>query len=407
MEHVFAAEAMRPGHPKWETAIRRREALYARQGDLRSDFARDYNRILHSTAYRRLKHKTQVFFATQNDHICTRIEHVTHVGAVARTISEALGLNTELTDAIAMGHDLGHAPFGHAGEKVLETLHRSELGRNFWHEGNSLRFVDHIETLESPGGAHYGLNLTYAVRDGIVCHCGERDESVLRPRNEALPLAELTQAAQDAPFTWEGCVVRLADKIAYLGRDIEDALRLGILNLDALMQLQHLTKSLGKTSLARVNNSLLIQMFVNDLCRNSTPKAGLVLSENNLDILISLRKFSIERIYRHERLDNFIRYAELMLTTIYRQLRTLFQQGKTLANIEAVRPQYPLLCETFHEWLIKYGFPSLRRTINLKYQADRLYNPEDERDYCRAILDYISGMTDSFAMRVFNEIVTF
>lgn len=407
MEPTFSSEAMRPGHPKWDSAVARRDQLYVRQGDLRSDFARDYNRILHSTAYRRLKHKTQVFFATQNDHICTRIEHVTHVGAVARTISEALGLNTELTDAIAVGHDLGHAPFGHAGEKVLERLYREELGQSFWHEGNSLRFVDHIETLESPGGAHYGLNLTYAVRDGIICHCGERDEPALFPREAASDLARMTRAAQDAPYTWEGCVVRLADKIAYLGRDIEDALRLGILEFDALMQLQHLTKTLGKTSLARVNNSLLMQMFINDLCKNSSPGKGLVLSENNLDILISLRRFSIERIYRHERLENFIRYAELMITTIFDQLRGQYQAGKTLANVEALRSQYPLLSQTFHEWLIKYGFPSLRRTINLKYQADRLYNPDEEGDYCRAILDYISGMTDSFAMRIFNEIVTF
>ncbi|WBW98984.1 HD domain-containing protein [Oceanirhabdus sp. W0125-5] len=119
---------------KWEKLIEKPIELYKRKNDLRSEFMRDYNRILHSNAYRRLKNKTQVFFATKHDHICTRIEHVNHVSAVCYTVAKYLGLNTELTTAIAVGHDLGHAPFGHQGEKVLSQIAEKELGKSFWHE---------------------------------------------------------------------------------------------------------------------------------------------------------------------------------------------------------------------------------------------------------------------------------
>jgi dGTPase len=116
---LFSKVSAHEGNPKWEQGISRMQPLYKKPNEIRSEFARDYNRILHCTAYRRLKHKTQVFFATSHDHVCTRIEHVTHVSSVSYTIANYLGLNTELTNAIAIGHDLGHAPFGHAGEKFL------------------------------------------------------------------------------------------------------------------------------------------------------------------------------------------------------------------------------------------------------------------------------------------------
>lgn len=406
MERLFEGVAMRPGHDKWEQAVSRQEKLYARQGDLRTDFSRDYNRILHSTAYRRLKHKTQVFFATQNDHICTRIEHVNHVHAVSQTIAEHLGLNPELTGAIAMGHDLGHAPFGHSGEKFIAAIARRDLGETFWHERNSLHFIDDIETLEGPSGVHFNLNLTYAVRDGIVCHCGEVDENAIVPRDEPTPLESLTQANQFAPFTWEGCVVKLADKIAYLGRDIEDAIRLKILNLDELRKLWNISRRHGETSIRHINSSLLMQVFINDLCRHSSPEKGLVLSGTNLELMSSLKQFNYHNIYNHERLKYFGDYAELIIRTIYERLASLHGPN-ALERVKGMRETCPQLADTFYEWLVKYGYPSLRRLIPLKYHADRLYNPEDESDYRRAILDYISGMTDSFAIRVFNEIISF
>ena len=125
--------------------IKREKELYSRADDIRSPFARDYTRILHSMAYRRLKHKTQVFFNINNDHICTRMEHVNHVESVSSTIAKELGLNEELTKAISIGHDLGHAPFGHHGEKVLSKFSEKYLHKKFWHEQNGLRFVDNIE----------------------------------------------------------------------------------------------------------------------------------------------------------------------------------------------------------------------------------------------------------------------
>ena len=146
---------------KWKKAIYREEELYSRENDLRSEFERDYTRILHSLAYRRLKHKTQVFFNTQNDHICTRMEHVAHVESISYTISKELGLNSELTKAISIGHDLGHAPFGHQGEKIISELSKDFIQKPFWHEKNGLEFVDKVELLETPEGKIQPLDLTY------------------------------------------------------------------------------------------------------------------------------------------------------------------------------------------------------------------------------------------------------
>ena len=145
----FINEKADINNPKWNNLIHREKEIYKRETDLRSDFERDYNRILHSNAYKRMKHKTQVFFnAAGNDHICTRIEHVMHVESVSNTISKYLGLNEELTKTIAISHDLGHAPFGHQGEKVLNDISEKYLNKKFWHEQNGVYFVDNVELLE-------------------------------------------------------------------------------------------------------------------------------------------------------------------------------------------------------------------------------------------------------------------
>ena len=171
---MFANVSATENNPKWSDFVKRESALYSRRDDTRSEFARDYNRILHCTAYRRLKHKTQVFFAPENDHVCTRIEHVSHVTAISYTISKFFKLNTELTNAIAVGHDLGHAPFGHAGQNILNEIARDNIADKFWHEKNSLWFVDNIETLPNPDNKEINLLLTYAVRDGIACQFNRR-----------------------------------------------------------------------------------------------------------------------------------------------------------------------------------------------------------------------------------------
>ena len=201
-----------------EIATVRQRELYSRNNDVRTEFGRDYTRILHCLAYRRLKHKTQVFFNTQNDHICTRMEHVSHVESVSYIIAKSLGLNYELTKSIAMGHDLGHAPFGHEGENVIKRIVKDNLGESFWHEKNGLRVVDKLELLQDNKGVLTNLNLTYAVRDGIICHCGEVDENGILPRKENIDLNTIRTPGEVQPFTWEGCVVKISDKIAYLGR---------------------------------------------------------------------------------------------------------------------------------------------------------------------------------------------
>ena len=145
---IFKDYAANENNPKWNQMIKREQELYSKPGDIRSPFERDFNRILHTNAYNRLKHKTQVFYSPENDHISTRIEHVNYVESISYTIANYLGLNSELTRAIACGHDVGHGPFGHKGEKVLSSISQKELGKPFWHEQNGLNIVDNIELLD-------------------------------------------------------------------------------------------------------------------------------------------------------------------------------------------------------------------------------------------------------------------
>src|SRR5574344_765848 len=250
-------------NPNWENIIRREEPLYERKDDIRTPFERDYTRILHSTAYRRLKSKTQVFYCPQNDNICTRIEHVNYVESISYTIAKALGLNTDLTRAIATGHDLGHSPFGHKGGDILSQICKRDIGTSFWHERNGLYMVDNIELLEDDKGEKRNLDLTYAVRDGIISHCGEVDENSVKPRKNAIDIEkEYLKPNQYAPYTWEGCVVKIVDKISYLGRDIEDAKKLGLFDL-------HINELYDIQS-KKVNKTIIINDLASDLWDNST-----------------------------------------------------------------------------------------------------------------------------------------
>ena len=260
MEGLFKSVAMLPENPKWENAIKREKKLYSRNNEFRTDFERDYTRVIHCNAYRRLKHKTQVFFSPTSDHICTRIEHVVHVESISYTIAKYLGLNTELTKAIATAHDIGHSPFGHEGERILSEISKRDIDETFWHEKNGLEIVDKIELLEDNFKNKQNLNLTYAVRDGIISHCGEIDQNNLKPREENIDLNEYKYPNQFNPYTWEGCVVKIADKISYIGRDIEDAISLGILD----EHLNELHKMLGLDINEPINNTVLINNFIYD-----------------------------------------------------------------------------------------------------------------------------------------------
>lgn len=407
--HLFSKVAIVEGNPKWDECIQR-QSLYVRDHDIRSPFTRDYTRILHCTAYRRLKHKTQVFFATRNDHICTRIEHVNHVASVSYTISKFLGLNTELTSAIATGHDLGHAPFGHEGEKVLTKLAKENLNDSFWHEGNSLRFADKCETLQSPEGEEHNLNLTYAVRDGIISHCGEVDERAIYPRESNIDLSTITSASQCSPYTWEGCIVKIADKIAYLGRDIEDAWNLGILTTTQLKKLLTIVQKNCNVSLTKVNNTVIIHKFILDICNSSSPEHGIRFSQNHFTLMEELRAFSEENIYAHERLSIFKSYAKLIIESIYKTLEGAYKKENTLKELEGkYLGVFHLLTKHFIEWLQKYAYNHTHSEFkrNKKYKNLLLYDMTDEKDYIQSIIDFISGMTDSFAIKVFNELTTF
>lgn len=269
--NLFSRYASDDNNPDWENHIERETQLYHRKSDIRSEYKRDYTRILHSLAYRRLKHKTQVFFNIDNDHICTRMEHVQHVESVSCTIAKFLGLNVDLTRAIAMGHDLGHAPFGHEGEVELTRI-RKDFGMDrFWHERNSLRIIDNIELLEDDKSELKNLDLTYAVRDGIISHCGEVDENGIFPRKEKIDLDTFCEPGQFQAYTWEGCVVKVSDKIAYLGRDIEDAVRI---NFIGEKEIDELAKISQKYGVETINTTVIIHNFITSICENSSASTG-------------------------------------------------------------------------------------------------------------------------------------
>ncbi|MDR0905004.1 MAG: HD domain-containing protein [Oscillospiraceae bacterium] len=381
----------------------RQSALYSRADDVRDAFTRDYTRVLHSTAFRRLKHKTQVFYNIANDHICTRMEHVLHVESVASTISAKLGLNVELTRAIALAHDLGHAPFGHQGEKVINKLTEKHLGERFWHERNGLRTVDKLELLEDNERVYRNLDLTYAVRDGIISHCGEVDENNLRPREGRGDLAEFSDAHPEMPATWEGCVVKISDKIAYLGRDIEDAISLGFLTDAAIAQLTEMARLRDERAL---NTTVIMHNMVIDICEHSSPAAGITLSPECLAQLNEIKAFNYEHIYGNARFGPYIAYSELVITQLFEHLRSYFDGGYTvlrLAYAANSRLNPAGFVRGFSDWLKKYLTGGAPDCAN-----EKLYGAlNDEKTYARAVLDYISGMTDRYAIDCFNELITY
>ena len=255
-------KAMNKDNPKYNDCIERESQLYERKGDFRTPFMRDYNRIIFTTAYRRLKHKTQVFFAPDNDHICTRAEHVNLVESISYTIAYQLGLNTELTRAISAGHDLGHAPFGHGGEKILSSLSIKHGLEPFWHEKNSLHLIDDLCLLEDDQHIEHNLDLTYAVRDGIIAHCGEVNQRRIKPRDEKIDLKDFKSPGLYQPYTLEGCVVKISDKIAYLARDIEDAWNLHILNEEDMKSLIEEINAVVPELFKAINNGTVVNYFI-------------------------------------------------------------------------------------------------------------------------------------------------
>ena len=393
MKNILSHVAANEKNPHWKKMILREKDLYSRGNDIRSEFERDYTRIIHSLAFRRMKHKTQVFFSPVNDHICTRMEHVILVESISDTIASYFGLNTKLTKAISIAHDIGHSPFGHQGEKILSDISQLEIGKTFWHERNGMEMVDRIILLEDDKQNLQNLNLTYAVKDGIISHCGEIDENGLKPRDEYIDLYDYNYPNQFKPYTWEGCVVKIADKIAYLGRDIQDAITLGILDehLNELHNLLNIEKN------ETINNTVIINYLVYDLCKNSSIKDGLKFSDNAFEFMNKLKAFNYKYIYLDERLKPSTVYFELVLNTIYNTLKRYFFEKEHIKKI------YPEIINEFENWL------------NLYWNKDRdsicknkiLFDIKNEKDFYQAVIYYISGMTDNYAIDTYNKIIRF
>ncbi|MDG5814795.1 HD domain-containing protein [Chitinispirillales bacterium ANBcel5] len=341
----------------------------------RLEFARDETRILHSPPFRRLKHKTQVFLSPNNDHICTRMEHVLHVSSIASVIGRCLSLNIDLINAIARGHDLGHPPFGHAGERVLNKLIKNRGVENgFKHEVHGLRVVDKLTNYGK------GLNLTYEVRDGIITHCGESFDRVVTP-DRSRCLLELEQITDRChlPATLEGCLVRLVDRIAYLGRDLEDAIKAGLIKKNDIPP--EISKGLGS------DNGKIIGSFVNNVIANSVGHDAIIMSEEVFELMKQLKNFNYTHIYLHPEVERKSKKATYMLELLYTELEKIFDKTERGQNSSLA---INIIRET----------PTMENFFNFIKNTN--YN--EKTPSWRIITDYIAGMTDLYAERVFSQL---
>ncbi|MCL6584015.1 MAG: deoxyguanosinetriphosphate triphosphohydrolase [bacterium] len=301
---------------------------------IRPSFQRDRDRIIHCKSFRRLKDKTQVFLSPSGDHYRTRLTHTLEVSQIARTIAKALSLNETLTEAISMGHDLGHTPFGHAGEDVLNEIHPG----GFKHAEQSLRVAD---VLEKNGR---GLNLTLEVRDGILRHSKGR--------------AELLPTPQDRSLTLEGDIVRVADTIAYVNHDVDDGMRAGIIRVEHLPQ--DCRAILGETTVERINT------MVTDVIKTTLEHdlERICMSEDVLSATLSLREYLYQKVYYNSKADSEFTKASKIIKELYEYY---FEHPQLLPD-------------------------------HFTREAT------SEENIHRAVCDYIAGMTDRFALRLYQEI---
>ena len=332
------------------------------KSDIRPNYFRDTDRIIHSLSYTRYIDKTQVFTKSSDDNISKRIIHVQLVSKIARTISRALRLNEDLTEAIALGHDIGHVPFGHPGEKILNDISLKYTGEYFAHNVEGVR---ELMTLEKDGE---GTNLSIQVLDGILCHNGEFALGKYEPRSKTKEvfLEDYYKCYKDIkymdtlkPMTLEGCVVRISDLIAYLGRDIEDAIRIGILDKNSVPK--EITDVLGSS------NSDIVNTIILDIIKNSYDKPYIKLSDEVFKAIVALKKFNYQNIYykanSKEDLENY--------ETIFNDLFVYY-----LDNIDNTS------CSINTVYL---------DNMNKEY----LENTSNERK----VIDYLAGMTDEFILR--------
>ena len=293
---------------------------------IRTEFQRDRDRIIHSKAFRRLMHKTQVFLAPEGDHFRTRLTHTIEVSQIARTIARALNLNEDLVEAIALGHDLGHTPFGHNGEEVLDKIHEG----GFKHNEQSLRVVDVLESTQS----RRGMNLTEEVRDGIVNHTGA-----------------------NMPFTLEGQIVKISDRIAYINHDIDDAIRSGVISINDIPSSS--LELFGMTHRERINN------MVEDVVKNSHGRDMILQSPEYKEELDNLRRFMFANVYKSSRVkrEEDLAKVEVVLSSLYKHY---------IDNPDQLPEDMQLIAETDGK--------------------------------AEAAKDYVAGMTDRFALATYTDL---
>lgn len=342
-------------------AVRRREEERILRGH-RQNFSLDTDRILHSMAYSRYIDKTQVFYLIKNDHITHRVLHVQLVSKIARTISRLLRLNEDLTEAIALGHDIGHTPFGHDGERFLSELCESHGVGRFLHNIQSVRFLENIEKKGE------GCNLSLQVLDGIFSHDGELHSQFLEPRKEKGfddLVREMEMKAKDpsvdvVPMTLEGCAVRMADTISYIGRDIEDAIRLGLIQRGDIPD--------GCRSILGDTNGTIVYNLVEDLVVNSLDRPSLNFSARVGDALQQLKEFNQENIYRNSRVKKQTSKVRLMFSLLFEKLYDDFKDRGEMSVI-------------YKEFL---------KGMSEGYQT--------KTPAAGMVRDFIAGMTDEFFM---------
>jgi len=312
---------------------------------LRTPFQRDRDRIVHCKAFRRLTHKTQVFVAPRGDHYRTRLTHTLEVTSISRTVARALALNEDLTEAIGLGHDLGHPPFGHIGEEVLDGCLRERFGLGFRHYEHSLRIV---EQLERDG---VGLNLTAQVRDGIVHH----------------------SSRTPPPQTLEGQIVRLIDRVAYINHDIDDALRAGLLFEEELPR--EPIAVLGATGSKRIDT------LVHDIVKHSAPAGEIVQGPQAGPAMAQLREFMFERVY----MGPAVRAEHAKIVEV---LRRLFEHYV----------EHPELLPGARRDGDRFGGAGGEPV------APQGAWGEDERALAQRVTDYLAGMTDRYCIREYTEL---
>jgi dGTPase len=317
----------------------RRQPERSAQSGYRQDYALDADRILHSMAYARYIDKTQVFYLIRNDHITHRVLHVQLVSKIARTIGRFLRLNEDLIEAIALGHDIGHTPFGHDGERFLSGLCQAAGIGPFLHNVQSIQFLDCVERKGR------GWNLCLQTLDGILCHDGEIHNQVLQPRAGKTfdTLAhEIAMKKKDPryplmPMTLEGCVVRMADTVAYIGRDLEDAIRLGVIQRDRIPG--HVAAELGNT------NGTIVYNLVTDIIHCSHSKPYVAFSDRVSNALNDLKNFNLQQIYLNPLIkthsDKIRRLFEILFETYLNDLQTGRTESKIFTKfLSDMAPEY-------------------------------------------------------------------